>query len=429
MANTLRQVICGIITVMLATPSVAWSAEPASPVSLQAPPLLLNECFALALKRSEEIAIRQELLKETEGHFLQALSTALPHASFDLSEKRQDGSGGSAFTLKEIPERKFVFSQPLFSGFKEFAAIAASRAERRQRLHEKARAEQLLFVDVADAFHLLLEQREDLAALEKIRQTLIERIDELKAREQLGRSRPSEVVSAEAQLRKVEAEIELVRSQEITAHQLLEFLTGLPRIEGIVDDGFTLPPLDAEAAYLAKADARPDVKAAEEIWRIATKQVTIARSKLWPSVGLQGDYYTKRVGVSSSVDWDILLTVDVPIFQGGEDFGAITAASSQARQAKLRFAQLQRQAALDIHNAYATLTADLARTTALEKALEAAEENYRLQAQDYRFNLVNNLEVLQAIQALEDARRDLIRARHDAKRAYWRLLVATGELG
>ena len=100
----------------------------ATPVRAEdATPLTLSDCYALALKRSEEIAIRGELIRETEGRFLQALSTALPRASFELSEKRQDGSGGSAFTLKEVPERRFVFSQPLFSGFKEFAAVRGSR--------------------------------------------------------------------------------------------------------------------------------------------------------------------------------------------------------------------------------------------------------------------------------------------------------------
>ena len=111
-------------------------------------PLTLDEAYRLALSRSEEIAIRRELIKEAEGRFVQAISGALPRASFQLSEKRQDGSGSSAFTLKEVPERKFVFSQPLFSGFKEFAAIAGSRSERTQRRHEQARAQHLLHTDV-----------------------------------------------------------------------------------------------------------------------------------------------------------------------------------------------------------------------------------------------------------------------------------------
>ena len=420
--------------VCLAAPVAAQ--EPAAPVTppptppegiADDPPLTLAGCFELALKRSETVAIKRELIKETEGRFLQALSGALPRASFELSEKRQDGSGGSAFTLKEIPERKFVFSQPLFSGFKEFAAMAGSRAEQRERKEETARAEQLLFLDVTDAFYLLLEQREDLKALEAIRAALVGRIDELKERERLGRSRRSEVVSAEAQLRRVEAELELTRSQETTSRQLLEFLTGRDPIDAIADHEPSPPPSGSEDDDVGKAHARPDVKAAEEAWQVARKQVTIAQAARWPRVDVESNYYEKRAGAASGVDWDVLLKVDAPMFQGGQAIGAVREAASRERQAKLQFERTRREAELDIRDTYAKLQGATARHAALKSALDAAEENYRLQVEDYRLNLVNNLDVLQTLQALEDTRREAIAARYAAKRLYWRLRASVGD--
>jgi len=410
------------------------SLTPVAPRTGQPPPreearlLTLADCFALALQRSEVVAIQQELIKENEGRFLQALSGALPRASFEASKKRQDGTGGSAFTLRDVPERKFVFSQPLFSGFKEFAAMAGARAERRQRRHEEARAEQLLFVDVSDAFYLVREQREDLAALEAIRAALIGRLEELADRERLGRSRPSEVVSAKAQLRRLEAEIELVRNREVTARQLLEFLTGLARVEGLADLEVSPPQLASENEYLAKASLRPDVRAAEEAWHVAKKEARVAQASFWPDVDVEGNYYTRRVGASSGVDWDVLLTVNVPLFQGGETAGAVRTASSEARQAKLRFEQTQREAALDIQDTYATLQAAMTRHAVLAKALDASEENYRLQQEDYRLSLVNNLDVLQALEELLTARRDVIHATYEIKRLSRSLQAAVGEI-
>ena len=390
--------------------------------------LTLADCYRLALTQSETIAVQQERLKETEGRFLQALSGVLPRASFKLTEKRQDGSGNSAFTLKDIPERKFVLSQPLFSGFKEFAAMAGSRAEHRRRADEKVRAEQLLFIDVVDSFYLLRERREDLQTLETIRHALVERIDELQERERLGRTRPSEVASAEAQLRRVEAELEDVRSEETTARQLLEFLTGLDHVDAVRDPENTIPVLDPnEETYLAKSASRADVRATEEAWHVAQHEVTIARAKFWPTVGVDGNYYTKRVGVTQDVKWDVQLQVDVPLFQGGQVAGEVQETASRARQAKLQFEQLQRRASLDIRDAYVAAQSAIRRTEALEKALQAAEKSYQLQVQDYRLNLVNNLDVLQALQALEDARRDVIQVHAQLKQRYWHLRVATGD--
>ena len=418
---------CMLLTVLLAVPLSAAATEPPAPAASLDRALSLPECYVLALKRSETIAIQQELIRATEGRFLQAFSGVLPKASFELSDKRQDGSGSSAFTLKDIPERKFVFSQPLFSGFKEFAALIGARAERRQRAYEKSRAEQLLFVDVSNAFYLLLEQRHDIGALETIRVALTQRIDELTDRERLGRSRSSEVVSAEAQLRRVEAEIDSVCGQEVTAAQLLEFLTGLPLVEPLDDTDVSRTDEIREEAYLGKVDQRADVRAAEQAARVAKQEVTIARAKFWPTVNAEGNYYTKRVGNASGVDWDVLLKVDVPIFQGGEAVGASREASAHARQAQLHFDRVQREARLDIQNAYARWHAATTKLAALEKALAAAEDSYRLQVEDYRHSLVNNLEVLQALQTLQDARRDVIHAGYEAKRRYWQLQIAVGE--
>ncbi len=416
-----------ITTVAVVSFTTTQAAEISPPPSASASPLTLQDCYALALKRSETIAIHAELIKETEGRFLQALGTALPHVSFLSSDKRQDGSGSSAFTLRYTPQRQFTVNQTLFAGFKEFAALAGSRAERRERIEEKTRAEHLLFVDVANAFYLLLELREDLSALETTRVALIQRLEELKDRQRLGRSRASEVVSAEAQLRRTEANIERARSAERIGEQLLNFLTGLDHLEAINDDAPSLPPLDPETTYLMKLSIRPDLLAAEDAWHVAQKAVTIAQAQWWPTVTANGNYYVDRSGVAKEVKWDAALTVDVPLFQGGQAAGAVKAAASQAREAKLRYEEKQRRVALDIRDAYAKADSAIVIRAALENALSAAEESYRLEVEDYRLNLVSNLEVLQTLQSLQDAHREFIHAKYDAKRLSWQLHVATGD--
>ena len=391
-------------------------------------PLTLMECFAFALKRSETLAIQQELITASEGRFIQALSGALPSVSFVSSDKRQDGSGGSAFTLRHTPERRFTFTQPLFSGFKEFAAMAGSRAERRARQYLKARAQHALLVDVADAFYLLIEQRQDLTALDATRQALRTRLEELKERERLGRSRASEVASAEVQLRRVEAEMELARSQETTAAHLLEFLTGLPQIGPLADPDQTVLALAPEEDYVSKGAVRPDVRAAEEAWRAAQKEVRIAQAGFWPTVDAEGNYYVERVGNAKDVTWDATLTVEMPLFEGGKNLGAVREARAHEREMKLTFERTQREAVLDVRDTCAKLQAELTRRAALQRALEAAEENYRLQSEDYRHSLVNNLDVLQALATLQDSRRDAIESLYEVKRLYEQLRAATGDV-
>jgi len=394
-------------------------------------PLTVQDCYRLALKQSEKVAIQQQMIKEAEARFQQSLGGILPHTTFESSNKRQNGSNSSNFSLSEIPENKFIFSQPLFSGFKDFAGMGASRAERRQRTQETRRAQELLFTDVSDAFYLFLSYQEDIAALETTQNALSGRIEELNKRVQLGRSRSSEVSSAEVLLNRNEAEIELVRSQMDVSRQLLEFLTG-QTIEKVRDSDdeelmkeFSLGKQDR---YVNQSDQRADVLAAKEALTAAQKKITVARSGWWPSAGLDGDYYTKRVGNSSDITWDFTFKVDVPIFDGGETFGLVREAQAQAKEAELRLQQTQRNALLEIQNALTRFETALKRRNALQKALTAAEKNYQLQKEDYQKSLVNNLDVLQSLQDLQSVQRDFITANFDAKRMYWNLQVAAGEI-
>ena len=226
----------------------------------------------------------------------------------------------------------------------------------------------------------------------------------------------------------MEAETELTRSQEATAGQLLGFLTGLERVETTEPSDIVPPPtMESEETYAARVDRRPDVQTAREAWQVAKRQVLVAQGDVWPDVDVEANYYTKRVGAAEDIDWDVLLTVDVPLFQGGKVAGQLREALSRARQAKLELGRAQRAAALDVRQAYARLQGAIAGRDALAQALQAAEDNYRLQVEDYRVSLVNNLDVLQALQALQNARRDTLHAQYEAKRRYWQLRVAVGE--
>ena len=387
--------------------------------------LTLFECYQLALKQSEKIAIQGQVIREAEGRFLQSISGILPKVNFQYSNRRQDGSGQSNFTLSEVPEAKFVFSQPLFSGFKEFAAMKGSKFEKEQRHQEKIRAEELLFTDVSDAFYFVLSYQDDIEALTRIQQALKERLDDLQKRESLGRSRTSEVASAEARLSRIEADLEFVRSEEEVARQLLEFLTGQP-IAGL-DDTQTDMVVTNQEDFEERIVQRADVLAAKNAWEVAKKQIAVAKADFWPTATLDGNYYTKRIGNSSGVDWDVTLNVDIPIFEGSETFGRVKETRAQSEQARLLFEETKRTANLEIQNAFTRLERSQRRLIALEKALSAAKKNYDLQRQDFQNNLVNNLDVLQSLEDLESAERDFVAVKNQTKQYYWNYKVALGE--
>ena len=385
--------------------------------------LTLIDCYKLALKQSELIAIDAEQIKIAEAHFLEAFGTIMPQVSFSHVETRNYSSDSS---YNNMHEAKFTFTQDLFSGFKEFAAMKASNFEKSQRQKEKWRAEQLLFVDVSDAFYLLLETQQDLNALKAIEFALRDRVKELKTRESIGKSRASEVVTTEYQLYNLEAEIQLERNQELLVRQLIEFLIGRP-IDQVAESkfDFTIKP---ESQYLAEASERPDVQAAYFAWKSGQENITVARSGLLPQISLQSDYYTHRVNSPHDSKWDALLGINVPIFEGTTVYGQVKEAGALAKQSGLLYGRLGRIAIENIHDAYINMQISIARKKTLGKALKSAELSYHLQTQDYKLNVVNNLDVITAIQNLQDVRRSYIHTSYESKRFYWQLLAAAGEI-
>ncbi|MFA6142816.1 MAG: TolC family protein [Candidatus Omnitrophota bacterium] len=408
------------------------SVSPDNPLP-EAVPLTLSDCYGLSLKQSEKIAIDAEQIKIAEARFLQALSIMLPNVSF-VSKDIQQGSPDGAFTdvsgalvsTAKDSQRQFTVTQTLFNGFKAFAGITGSKLERNQYINQKIRAEQLLLVDVSNAFYLLMEKREDLRALQKIRIALSNRIKELRQRERLGRSRPSEVVNAKAQLYGVESDIEISKNQEVIARLLLEFLVG-GSVYSISDTHDMPSDLQPVNYYVAKSDQRPDVKATRFGWEVAKKEVMIVNSDFLPNVDVEANYYTQRTGSSKGIDWDVTLNVNVPIFDGALTIGRSNEAIAKARQEELAYKRTKRLAPYDIRDSYVRLSTAMSVHKLLEKEYKTAKLNYHLQRKDYQLSLVNNLDVLTSIQTLQNAQRDSIHALYEAKREYWQLRVAVGE--
>ncbi len=398
--------------------------------------LTLFEAYDLSLKRSEEIATKQELINEAQGHFYRALGSILPKASFVMTHFEQEvDSGGGEFggenatsnaVRRTTPQKKFVFSQPLFQGFREFAAIQGAGAEKGQRSYEKQRAEELLFMDVVNAFYGLIQANKGTGIAESIRKALDERVKELEGRVKLGRSRDSELQTAIADLKVVEYELRIARKIEAISKELLEFYIGQKIEERLVDDAVSEEALFDIDQYLERSLNRSDYLAAEKAQLFAEQNVVVAQSGLFPTARLDGNYYTQRVGFQSGIDWDLFLTIDVPLFKG-ETFGAIKEAWAQRQIAELNTERTGREIRLDIGEAYEELKSSRDGEKLLFEAAEASKKSYELQVQEYRLNLVNNLDVLDALRQYENVERAYNQAHYESKKNYWKFKVAIGE--
>ncbi len=387
----------------------------------------LNDCYHLALQQSEQIAIQEEAIVQARLHFEQILRGLLPEANFIYSQKIQDGSGRNNFSLGEVPEARFSFTQTLFRGFQELNLLKSVRHEKEQFNLALRRAKELLFQDVANAFYLQLTYQEDLDALETVRVALNQRVEELTKRESLGKARASELAGAQARLSQVEADMETQKGKLTEARQLLHFLTGKP-IEFLIED----EPFDFGMTYASASEIdaglRADVLAADKAIERVRKAVSVERLKALPTVELNGNYFTKRVGNADDVDWDMTLEFSMPLMWIPKSGAMVKEKNSLVRQAELQYALARRSAQLEVENAWTRFQSSQQRLQALTKALTATEKSHDLLLNDYDLNLVDNLIILEAIQDLQDVRRAVVATKNETRRLYWALRVAAGDL-
>jgi outer membrane protein len=415
------------ILAALAVPGWLFAAEPPG-----SPPggRTLADCYAAALARSETVAQQRELVLQAHEHVRQAGGAVLPSLAGAAGWQWQENPGGGALQQSLAPTTsttaRITASQPLFRGGREYAALrAAKRLEAAQR-EEERRAEVQLYGSVAASFYSVLSATRDLANLADQLAAYDARIAELADRERIGRSRTSEVLTARAARTSLAAQDVQLRGVLEQARESLAFLTGQPADAPLAEEAGEPPAPDALETCLAGIEGRPDVAAARSRAEAAQAGEWVATGAILPSVDLVGNYYLKRGGVLENVHWDAQLALTLPLFTGGQTLSRIREAKSQRRQGDLGVSLARRSAETEIRTLYDRLRADRGQVAALASAVELAKASYDQQAEEYRQGLVNNLDVLTALNTLQGMRQALDRARYLVRTDLALLAAATG---
>lgn len=413
--------------------TVAHAAEPPAPVPPPPGPFSLATCYELAILRSETLGMKEEDVRVAEARYWQAVGGILPQVHSITQESIQDSSGleGASSASKSVGYGKDRFStrinatQPLFRGFKEFNVAAAARADTESRRQAAKRFRQTLYRDVADVFYQVLMIEGDLRILGEVDASLSDRIAELEKRVLLGKSRSSELLSAQTDLANTRVLTERANGLLGASRELLAFLTGVKSGSLPLKDTQKVPAAAALEAFLARTGERPDLLEAIATERTNARLLSAAKGEFWPSISVEGNYNLSQ-HPDSPIDWDLTLTCDLPIFDGG-----IIAAKVREQQARLRAStlsldQVRRDAEREVRTAYNNFISTSAQWLRLEESCRTSERNYDLQKEDYRRGVSSNLDVLTALRQMHEARRARYDAEMEMRANLVRLHVAAG---
>jgi outer membrane protein len=390
-----------LITLLLSPIPTATAGDTLSPRKV----LTLKEAYQKALAKNEAVAESEQAILQAFALYQETIRSAMPSFSYQYNTVWQDPVGLTAATEDPQAEGAFQFKKTGLTFYKEWVAARTGKAFIGQRQHEKQRVEQLLLSSVAGAYYGILEADENVATTRQLIDLAKKRLAELDARARVGRSRASDPLGAQFQLKLLEIQEQEALRLALAQRDLMAFLMG-ERVTLPLSASFrhttNTRKLDD---YIKQTESRADIQALRQAVEIARGALKIARSKDFPSLDIGANYYTNRPDAREAIDWDATLTVTVPLFAWGANRHAISAGKANVHKLEEAFGAGRRQAEFSVRDAYRNLMTARRKFALAEEGLSFAKQDYLLQSQDEEKGRVTSLEVLEALNRLNQAER------------------------
>jgi outer membrane protein TolC len=167
--------------------------------------------------------------------------------------------------------------------------------------------------------------------------------------------------------------------------------------------------IDLDSALRDAYEHREDLKAADAQVRAAQLASSAARGERVPSLAVNADYGANGINPSQSHGtFSATATLTVPIWLGGRTEGDIQQAHAALTQRKAELDGLRSKIESDVRSAYLDMEAAANQVAVAEDNLKVSKENLELTRQKLGVGVSDNVEVIQAQQAVADAQLDLI---------------------
>jgi outer membrane protein len=191
-----------------------------------------------------------------------------------------------------------------------------------------------------------------------------------------------------------------------------------------------LPPALAGAVDLGLTQ-NPNVTAAMYGVDVSYLQVKVNEGVLFPTVTLQAtaqQAYEQSVAIPRSFIGSALAQVTIPVYQGGAEYSLIRQSKETLAQQRLNLEELRNETRANVVTAWGQLQAGKAQVSSAQAQVTASEIALNGVREEAKAGQRTTLDVLNAQQALVNARVALVTAQHDRVVASYAVLNAIGRL-
>ncbi|MFZ5953296.1 MAG: TolC family protein [Candidatus Rifleibacteriota bacterium] len=441
-----QSLILTIVFLLFCGLTAQGSGKTAASESPELKDLTLEKCIELSLKYNPDLgqfAADVEAAKAeagiSRGKMKPELKTELGflHSIDDQAITKPRRVGDRIPYIDDIVSGDLVLSVPIFTGNRLENRHKSNRlqAEASQSTFERGKDE--LIFSVSNIFFSMLGQKEVINSLEFSKDAMKQHQN--RVQEFVDAQKAAKVDLLRTEVRLADIEQRLIKEKNMLNVQRTALLNmmGVSCADSpdcLISGKLTVEYAEGQAEEtLEKAlKNRPDYLALSRKLEAQRKIVAATRAERVPQVFLKGSYGNRWTGAPgdgrSEEAGQIMVTANFPVFDGGQINSAVRRESEKVKKLEEQLRKLMLKIQLDLKVARLNIQSTRARIAVTEKAIEQAQESYRIEKEKYDFGKGVIVDVLDAQAALLESQTNHYRALADFNTAVAQLKLAAGEI-
>jgi len=413
--------------------------------------LSLNEAIDLGLQNSKLLKISQAKIEEATAAAKEAVEKKLPDAkasasylrvnavNVNLKTKSNSGGGGTTPPVEQPKVSQALYglvnvSLPIYTGGKIRYGIESSKFLEKAAMLDAESDKDEVIQNTIEAFANLFKAKTAVRLVQENLNEAQQRTKELTGMEKNGLLARNDLLKAQLRESNMEYNLSDAENSWQLANVNMNLMLGLPTTTELVLDTVGLrnkEDIRILDDYLNAARInRKDIEAIDLRKKAAESGVKSAKGDLYPSVALTGGYIGLDIPDFLSIPAAMNVGVGVSYNIGSlwKNKAKVQQAEARVKQLTFTEAMMDDNMQLELNKSYLSLMTNRKQIQVSAKAVEQAEENYRIVKNKFDNSLATTTDLLDADIAQLQARLSYTLSRADAFVAYHKLLQTAGLL-
>ena len=411
--------------------------------------LSLDEAINLGLQNSKQIKINKAKIEEAAAAAKEATERRLPDvkasasylrlsaANVDLKTKSSSNGSGPTVEQPKISQALYGLvnvSLPIYTGGKIRYGIESSKFLEKAEMLDAENDKEEVIQNTIEAFANLFKAKTAVRLVQENLNEAQQRTKELAGMEKNGLLARNDLLKAQLRESNMEFNLSDAENSWQLANVNMNLMLGLPTTIELVLDTTGLGKKEDNRIlddYLnAALSNRKDIAAIDLRKKAAESGVKSAKGDLYPSLALTGGYIGLDIPDFLSVPAAMNVGIGVSYNIGSlwKNKSKVQQAEARVKQITFTEAMMDDNIRLEVNKSYLALMTNRKKIEVSAKAVEQAEENYRIVKNKFDNSLATTTDVLDADIARLQAKLSYTLSRADAFVAYHKLLQTAGLL-